>query len=419
RLEASSTMAKARAASRTENAEIPEQVASWKVDSRDLVAHHAMIDIPQDLIIQIIDLLGEDAAALKACSLVSSSFRDHSQRHLFRSITLDFKHPSQQILLHEAFMSNPALPDFVLYLEVILLKCRAVAAYDVLRQLHRVRGVTLDPDYDDFETRWKDLHIQTRDSLTCVICLPTCQYLSLGSNIYFPREFLVQLTHLRHFHFTCASSLISHHQEDTDKECHPQLTQGEGFLESLGTFNYMPSTLELLRSPAPLPLARLRRCFLQTMLNPDLQALFDLCPLLEMVHLNVISSFPSVNFSSLEYLRAVCINASSKAGSENLARALVTLPSISQLRLCVPEDVMTKEQWSSVDRFLAQEGDDHHNKKLRPRVVWYPEYPPMECESLLKEKLPRLVEKGMVESATADLSSQDVCATCAMPFWTL
>ena len=70
-----------------------------------------MPDIPQEIIQVVIDQvagLHRGFAALKACALVSKSFRPHSQKLLFRSITIDTELPSLS-RLHAVLEDNPQL----------------------------------------------------------------------------------------------------------------------------------------------------------------------------------------------------------------------------------------------------------------------------------------------------------------------
>ncbi|KAH0580385.1 hypothetical protein H2248_001886 [Termitomyces sp. 'cryptogamus'] len=365
----------------------------------------AMHMLPQEVILQILDFLDPegDAAALKACSLVSSSIRAHSQRRLFHCVTLDLGYPSQQVLLHEAFTSNPVLPDSVLHLQLFLAKSPVEEICDVLRHLHNVRGVTLklhpSDDDDDDDTSWEELlHIQIRDFLARIICLPTCQSLSLGSEIYFPLNFVSRLSNLRHLQCSETSSFSIHQDVDLPMP-YLQSPENEGFLESLTIEHPLVilSLIESLRRPALLSLSRLRVCHISFMSSLDgLEDLFGSCPLLERLHIMATSPL-HLNFSSLKHLRAVCIHADVFAPGAWLARILATLP-ISQLEflgLSAGEPIITEEQWSKIDYLLAQEGDQSdHDVKMRPRVVWYSTNNWIQHRVSLRDKLPRLVGRG-------------------------
>ena len=69
------------------------------------------IDIPQDIIDNVIAALGDDTHSLKQCSLVSSSFLLPSRKYLFSRITIRSDETCQGI--HQLLVQNPVMQSFV------------------------------------------------------------------------------------------------------------------------------------------------------------------------------------------------------------------------------------------------------------------------------------------------------------------
>ena len=69
------------------------------------------MDIPQDIIDNVIAAVGDDRDLLKKCALVSSSFLHPSRKQLFSRITLTNDRTSQNI--HHVFVQNPVIQSFV------------------------------------------------------------------------------------------------------------------------------------------------------------------------------------------------------------------------------------------------------------------------------------------------------------------
>ena len=69
------------------------------------------IDIPQDIIDNVIAAVGDDTHLLKKCSLVSSSFLLPSRKQLFSRVSLESDETCQRI--HQFLVQNPIIKPFV------------------------------------------------------------------------------------------------------------------------------------------------------------------------------------------------------------------------------------------------------------------------------------------------------------------
>ena len=69
------------------------------------------MDIPQDIIDNVIAAVGDDRDLLEKCALVSSSFLHPSRKQLFARITLRNDRTSQKI--HHVLVQNPVIQSFV------------------------------------------------------------------------------------------------------------------------------------------------------------------------------------------------------------------------------------------------------------------------------------------------------------------
>ena len=69
------------------------------------------VAIPQDIIDNIIEAVGDDSYLLKKCALVSSSFLLPSRKHLFSHIWLGSDKACQR--LHQFLVENPVIQSFI------------------------------------------------------------------------------------------------------------------------------------------------------------------------------------------------------------------------------------------------------------------------------------------------------------------
>jgi hypothetical protein len=75
------------------------------------MANSMAIDIPQDIIYQVIAAVDDDEELLKQCALVSSSFLIPSRKQLFSEI--DLKNDKAAQRLHQCLIQNPVIQSFV------------------------------------------------------------------------------------------------------------------------------------------------------------------------------------------------------------------------------------------------------------------------------------------------------------------
>ena len=71
----------------------------------------AKLDIPQDIIDNVIDVVADDTNSLKQCSLVSSSFLLPSRKHLFSRISIRGERSCEGI--HQLLLQNPFIQPCV------------------------------------------------------------------------------------------------------------------------------------------------------------------------------------------------------------------------------------------------------------------------------------------------------------------
>ena len=69
------------------------------------------MDIPQDIINNVIAAVGDDTRLLKQCALVSSSFLLPSRKQLFSKISIGSDQSCQRV--HQILVQNPAIQSFV------------------------------------------------------------------------------------------------------------------------------------------------------------------------------------------------------------------------------------------------------------------------------------------------------------------
>ena len=114
------------------------------------------LTIPQDIIDNIIEAVGDDSHLLKKCALVSSSFLLPSRKRLFSNISL-FRVDQACQQLHQLLVENPVIQSFV-------------------------RSITISPDYTSSKS-----HLQlNRTSLIAILRLPFCCLESFSINVWYP-----------------------------------------------------------------------------------------------------------------------------------------------------------------------------------------------------------------------------------------
>lgn len=135
------------------------------------------------------------------CSLVSSSFRDPSQRKLFHAIhvTSEIYDSSirQNARLLNILLTNPRIVSFIrtLWLGIGATFCCAPGVSSALCKLSHVQKIILETTHG--LTPWESLHEDFRADSLHPVSPPAVQILLLGE-VDFPIGYLRNLTHKTH-----------------------------------------------------------------------------------------------------------------------------------------------------------------------------------------------------------------------------
>ncbi|KAG6833295.1 hypothetical protein H0H87_008927 [Tephrocybe sp. NHM501043] len=329
--------------------------------------------------------------ALRACSLVSSSFREPSQKSIFSAIVLDVGPPSKHACLFTVLSSNPRLPPLVSSIRIKLSSTSNVdPVCDVLRLLHHVQSVSLDRDGVESRLKWDEIHIQLRDFIRRVVCLPTCKTLSLDDHLYFPTTFIRHLSHLRHLKvYDTYRSLDFTAEDSISLDFPPPSPESHIYLESLmlGSISSRGSPVDRL---ACRRLSHLRALHVGVIpQNFNFQECLNEFLHLEKLHFTIglqSSSENYVDLSHLKKLRRLHIDLIGRLGKpENwLLRVLATLPSsLSTLVLSADPLIkakITQKTWHDIDQLLVV------RKKFC--LQW-------QCSTAV-EDMPQLLNKGLL-----------------------
>ena len=155
------------------------------------------VDIPQDIIDNVIAAVGDDTRLLKQCALVSSSFLLPSRKQLFSRITLRSDQSCQGI--HQLLVQNPVIQSFV---RSIALKeqlyssnsewINGTSLLAILRlPFHCLErfSIAVTQDYRYFSGELKD-------ALSNIIHTSTLKTLSLFGVTQVPITFFLHIVHL-------------------------------------------------------------------------------------------------------------------------------------------------------------------------------------------------------------------------------
>jgi hypothetical protein len=190
-----------------------------------LAADHidlAVMDIPQDIIDNIIAAIGDDKSLLKNCALVSSSFLLPSRKQLFSRIHLKSEQTCQQFLLQ-----NPVIQSFVRSITL-----DGKASYDfewinstsllaILRlPFCRLESFSIALWSDDWNAcDWNSFSNEMKDALLNIIHSSTLKTLSLTGVTKMPITIFLDIVHLT------TLELCSLSPDDFDGENSSLLTQ--------------------------------------------------------------------------------------------------------------------------------------------------------------------------------------------------
>jgi hypothetical protein len=170
------------------------------------------IDIPQDVIDNVIAAVGDNKRLLKQCSLVSSSFLLPSRKQLFSRITLRSDSGCQRI--HQFLVQNPVIQSSVRaitlteyidsdfeysdYSEPEWMNSTSLLAILLLPFCClECFSINVNPDYWSAERRkWNDFSSEMKDALSNIIHSSNLKTLSLQGVTQVPITFLLHIVHL-------------------------------------------------------------------------------------------------------------------------------------------------------------------------------------------------------------------------------
>ena len=141
-----------------------------------------MATIPQDIIYNIIEAVGDDKRSLKACALVSSSFLLPSRKHLFSNLSLDLDQACER--LHQFLVENPVVQSFVRRITIELYRLlNRTSLIAILRlpfcclESFSIIGNVI---FSQATLNWNDFSSELKDTLSTVIHSSTLKTLYLS-----------------------------------------------------------------------------------------------------------------------------------------------------------------------------------------------------------------------------------------------
>ncbi|KAF8059798.1 hypothetical protein FPV67DRAFT_1514125, partial [Lyophyllum atratum] len=373
------------------------------------------------------DYAAHEIMSLRSCSLVSSSFRDASQRQLFHSINLHAGRLTHIQSLLRTLSSNPTLASYIHSLCLSLNETRTAETRplcDLLRTLephvHQLRLV-----HADTWTSYRELPMGTWNTIDPLLQLallrllrtPSCIGLALGpGGVRFPEALLSDLPHLQSLSLLTKDPFLTEQHPQAPTQ-HNQEQDPPGYLESLTLVpaQITPRILAALQDPGgSLSLSRLRYCNVVSQKGSSIhiQALLDtaahhLQELSLTVHLSESIADPTdyLDLSRLTHLRLLRIRLlfAVAPGVEPgwwLVRVLGTLgPSVTELALSgrrsrALRTAASIDQWRGLDTMLTEEG---RMPVLRRVVLFLNARSAKDNRVFLEERTPRLLERGIIK----------------------
>ena len=177
-----------------------------------------LVELPQDIIDNVIAAGGDDMDLLKQCSLVSSSFLHTSRKHLFSRISIGSDETCQGI--HQFLIQNPVVQTFVkaitltesmpnwrmtpewlngtsllaiLRLPFCCLECFSIVLLEDDEQpMTFFLSEDVPPEYWD----WNDFSSEMKDALSNIILSSTLKTIRLDGVVNVPTTFFLHVTHL-------------------------------------------------------------------------------------------------------------------------------------------------------------------------------------------------------------------------------
>ena len=166
------------------------------------------MDIPQDIIDNVIAAVGDDKRLLEKYALVSSSFLLPCRKRLFSKISIGSEQSCQRI--HQVLVQNPAIQSFVR--TIALNEAHMVASFGSLNWMNgtsllailRLRFcflecfsiITCRDEWVWHPWNWNRFSCEVKEALSNIIHTPTLKTLSLTGVLNVPTTFFCRIVHL-------------------------------------------------------------------------------------------------------------------------------------------------------------------------------------------------------------------------------
>ena len=160
------------------------------------------VEIPQDIIDNVIAALGKDKRSLKQCALASSSFLLPSRKLLFYSITFGSSVEACH-RLHQVLVQNPPIRSFVRRITVSP-KLTFDKSLLAILQLPFCHLEEFSLSYRQ-AVNWSGFSSELKDALSALIHLPTFKILYLEKIDNVPITLFLGIVHLTKLHLRSVS----------------------------------------------------------------------------------------------------------------------------------------------------------------------------------------------------------------------
>jgi len=147
------------------------------------------VAIPQDIIDNVVEAVGNNKCVLKRCALVSSSFLRPSRKQLFSKISLRSDRDSKRF--HQFLVQNPVIQSFVRSIAIIQHWGsknsefhNSTSLLAILRlPFSRLESFSITSHRDSWD--WNSFSCELKDALSNIIHSPTLKtlYLKRGSSM--------------------------------------------------------------------------------------------------------------------------------------------------------------------------------------------------------------------------------------------
>jgi len=163
-----------------------------------------MVEIPQDIIDNIIAEVGDDECLLQKCALVSSSFLCPSRKQLFSKISIRSGKTCQRI--HQIFVQNPVIQSFVRYIYILDYPLmsgtpewmnNSTSLLAILRlPFCCLEYFSINSGVRRRRLDWNSFSSELNDALSSIVHSSTLKTLSLNYIVRVPITFFLHIVHL-------------------------------------------------------------------------------------------------------------------------------------------------------------------------------------------------------------------------------